>query len=450
MKLLKKSILIGLLLAFAQPVMARNIDRKVFEVYKQYISKNSTTIKTITDLKPMFEAIGERRFVLLGESTHGTHEYYSWRDVISRELISRKGFNFIAVEGDWQSIYRLNEYVKHRTPKEQTARSVMAQLTRWPMWMWANQEFADLLEWIRNHNISLPPERRVGVFGLDMQDPMDSMAAVLAWFRKHDRKNYVAVKAAYKTISDLPENFRGYVRGLAQGQPRRTKEVALPVQILRKLVMAKGVQKIDKYAWAAKQNALAVKRAEAQYHAMLTQSSANWNLRASYMKEAFLRIAERYGKNSKGIVWAHNTHVGDARATDMTRWDQVNIGQLLRESQGEAQVYILGFATHGGKVIAGANWGSPMQTMNIIPARPNSIEAIFRSCGLKQSLIIWDAAAALIRKDPSHKMNTMISHRAIGVIYRPPNEAYVQTIMPLRYNATFYIDHTSPLKPLAK
>ncbi len=440
MKLLLYILYIFVMLSL-WPSHAGDLNEDVNKAYIDFFTKNSHAIETADDFHPLFKAIGNRKFVLLGESTHGTHEYYFWRDHLSRYLISEKGFRFVGVEGDWENIYRLNEYVKHRTGKGKTARSIMKSMARWPQWMWANEEFADFVEWLRNFNKHLPESGRVGLFGLDMQDPDDSMDAVLSWFRKNDKENYREVKKIYNQILKLPENFASYARNVASGQNRLNDEIAVPVRLLREKVAETDAESADKKLWAAKQNAMAVQRAEAQYYAMADHSLNLWNVRASHMHEVFLRISERHGQG-KGIAWAHNTHVGDARAADMAARGEVNIGQLLRQSEGEDQVFILGFATHGGTVIAGNQWGGPMRIMEVVPAHPQSIEGLLRESQLKQSLILLESAAE------NQALFTPVHHRAIGVIYNPPHEAYVRTILPLRYDAIMYIDQTKALDPI--
>ncbi len=416
----------------------------VDELYRDWFRKNAVTLSELDDLAPFYRAVGERRFVLLGESTHGTHEYYYWRKHISRHLIEHKGFRFIGVEGDWENIYRLNQYVKHHTDDETSARDLMLAMERWPQWMWANEEFESLIEWLRQYNEPLEAQDRVGVFGLDMQDPEDSVEAVINWFTAQDSEQLPAVRAAYGSILDFPETFRGYAQHLAQGGNRLDEAVRLPVELLRQHQGDKSAAQIDKALWAAKQNALAVKRAEAQFHASARgPREDSWNLRASHMEQAFWRIAQRYGDNSRGIVWAHNTHVGDARATDMRNRNEVNIGQLLRESAGMDQVFILGFATHSGKVMAGQQWGGARQTIDILPAQRGSLEYILNKSEIEQALFLFDDQFR-----SSDDFLVALNHRAIGVIYRPPHEAYVPSIVPWRYDALLYIDSTEPLTPL--
>lgn len=411
------------------------------EQYRQLFQDIATPLADSDELEPLFEAIGERRFVLLGESTHGTREYYEWRAAISRHLIEHEDFAFIGVEGDWESIYQLNRYVKGRTPEGLDARAVMrAEITRWPRWMWANEEFAGFIEWLRDYNGERETGEQVGVYGLDMQDPESSMARVLAWFEQHDEEGHGQAANAYRQITRFPDTFRGYAQHVMRGGERLDQAVRLPVELLQEAVGDEPA-KADKGSWAALQNALAVKRAEAQFHGAVSQGPESWNARARYMHEAFLRLAERHGHGSKGIVWAHNTHVGDSAATDMRNRGEVNIGHLLRGSEGGNDVFIVGFSTYHGTVIAGAEWGGERQTMTIVPAHPDSIDALLHRSGLDRHLLIFDERA---RRE---NLLVPMPQRAIGVIYRPPHEAYVPTLPTLRYDALIHIDRTEALRP---
>ncbi len=414
------------------------------ERYQYWFRQNAIEIRQAEDLQPLLQLAGARQHALLGEASHGSHEFYYWRDLISRQLIEQHGFDFVAVEGDWETIYRLNHYVKHRSPADRDIRELMLEdVRRWPQWMWANEEFADFLEWLRDYNAGRDEHERIGVFGLDMQDAPDSMAAVVRWFETHDAANLERVRLAYQELLEFPEGLPDYARNLAAGGERLDGNMQLVVDILRERRGNQTAGDTDKALWTAKQNAFAVQRAEAQYHAMVRGTQADsWNLRAGHMHEAFLRIAERYGENSRGIVWAHNTHVGDARHTNMQQRGEFNIGQLLRESEGEDRVFILGFSTYQGQVLASTDWGAARLLMDIVPGRSGSLEALLHNSGLRHSLLIFDAETR------GTDFRLPLAHRAIGVIYRPPGEAYVTSLVPWRYDALFYIDETRALSPL--
>lgn len=409
---------------------------------RDFFADNVLPLSEPNHLSPLYDAIGERRFVLLGESTHGTHEYYYWRAKISRELITNHRFTFIAVEGDWQAIYRLNDYVKLRNSAEGDARTLLRNhAIRWPRWMWVNEDFAAFLDWLRAHNAELPMEQRVGVFGIDMQDPQDSMEHVLAWFQQHDADHYPQVAAAYRDILDFPEEFHGYAQHLVHGGTRLNDQMALAYQLLHNHLGDQS-ENADKATWVARENALVAKRAEAQFYGATQQGPESWNARARFMHEALLRLAKRHGEESRGIVWAHNTHVGDSAATGMSNRGEVNIGHLLRTTEGEDDVFIVGFGTNQGSVIASSDWGSEQLVMTVVPAHPESYEGLLHQSGITQGLFVFDDAAR------QGDLLTPRHQRAIGVIYRPPNEAYVPTILTRRYDSFIYFDETQALKPL--
>lgn len=412
--------------------------------FVNYFQEQALPLSEEKHLDPLYAAIAGRRFALLGESTHGTREYYQWRAAISRHLIEEQGFNYVAIEGDWQAIYRINNYIKGRTAEGLDARTLLHnQLTRWPQWMWANEEFAEFVEWLRTYNKELPAEQQIGLYGLDMQDPEDSMQAVLGWFAEHDKSHYENVREIYQQIRSFPENFRGYAQYLVRGGDRLKDSLALPAKLLTDHI-ENAPKKADGALWSAWQNALAVQSAEAQFYGATTRGPKSWNARASHMHESLLRLAQRHGQESSGIVWAHNTHVGDASATDMTQRGEVNIGELLRASQGAEQVFLLGFGTHKGEVIAGPAWGAKLQTLDLIPARPDSFEGLLHQSELGQALLLFDKQAR------EGVLGSPLPQRAIGVVYRPPHEAYINTRLTHRYDGFIYFDNTSALSPLSE
>lgn len=412
------------------------------EDYLDYFSETVHPLDSPEPLEPLYEAIGDRRFVLLGESSHGTHEYYHWRAEISRHLIEHHGKQFVAIEGDWQAVNQLNDFVKLDQADTEDARTFLRNAEmRWPRWMWVNEEFADLLDWLRNYNQQLPADERIGVYGLDMQDAEGSARQVIAWFAEHAPEHQAEVEGVYQHLFNFPEGMRGYAQQLAQGGERVNVPVAQIADYLNEQ-MARTGDEAPRHLWIAYENARVVQRAEKQFHAATQQGPDSWNTRASFMHEALLRLAERHGRQSRGIVWAHNTHVGDASATAMANSGQVNIGQLLRESEGHQNVFILGFGTHAGKVYASDRWGGQPQLMEVIPAEPDSVEGLLYRSGIQEGLLIFDdAARASEALGPRNQ-------RAIGVIYQPPNEAYVPTLLTRRYDGLLYFDTTEAVSPL--
>ncbi|HEU4451951.1 MAG TPA: erythromycin esterase family protein [Longimicrobium sp.] len=394
------------------------------------------------DLDPLLERIGDARVVLLGEASHGTSDFYTWRDRISRRLVEEKGFRFIAVEGDWPDCYLVNRYAKGWDGGG-SAREVLHAYDRWPTWMWANEEVVELAEWMRGHNASLPDERKVGFYGLDVYSLWDSMDAVTRYLERMDPELAARARRAYGCFDPYEEDVQEYAMATAIVPTSCEEEV---VKILREL-RAKGPDFADEGPEAffnAEQNALVARNAELYYRTMIRGGSASWNVRDTHMMETLDRLMRHHGPDAKAIVWEHNTHVGDARATDMARAGMVNVGQLAREEYGEDCV-IVGFSSYAGSVIAGEEWGAPMERMPVPEARAGSWEAVFHEAGAEDKLLLLEGF------DEVEGALDARGHRAIGVVYRPEAERfgnYVPTVLPYRYDAMLYIDRSSALRPL--
>jgi erythromycin esterase-like protein len=395
------------------------------------------------DIDPLLDRIGEARYVLLGEATHGTAEFYNWRRTISQRLIREKGFSFIAVEGDWPDCYRVNRYVKGFQNSGHGAREVLAEFERWPTWMWANEEVAGLAEWLRVHNEEQPSERKVGFYGLDVYSLWESMAAVVDYLREHDGEAGVAAKRAFECFEPYSYDVEQYARSTAWVSSSCENEV---VEVLEKLRERPAIYDHDgdEAFFNAEQNAHVLKNAEHYYRTMIRGESPSWNIRDRHMAETLDRLMAHHGREAKAIVWEHNTHIGDARYTDMAASRMVNVGQLVRESHADEGVVLIGFSSYAGSVVAGDEWGAPMRVMQVPPARPGSWEDILHRADPGDSLIVFD-------REPSRHMLHPRGHRAIGVVYRPQYEAfgnYVPTVMPRRYNALIHVDRSHALHPL--
>ncbi len=401
-------------------------------------------LRTSEDLDPLLDRIGDSRFVLLGEASHGTSEYYTWRHHISERLIREKGFSFIAVEGDWPDCYTVNRYVKDYPDAGSSAREVLHAFDRWPTWMWANEEVVALAEWLRQHNGGLPEERKVGFHGLDVYSLWDSMGAVIQYLEQIDPEAARRAQRAYGCFDPYREDVQEYATATSVVPTSCEDEAVAMLRELRRKAPEYREDGREAY-FNAEQNALVARNAELYYRTMMRGGPTSWNVRDTHMIETLERLMEHHGPHAKAIVWEHNSHIGDARATDMARAGMVNVGQLARERWGERDVVLVGFASHRGSVIAGAEWGATMQRMRVPPARPGSWEDLLHNTGTDDRLLILselaDAAGA---GDP-------LSHRAIGVVYNPAHERYgnyVPTMLPLRYDALLYIDKSHALRPL--
>src|ERR1044072_7328865 len=294
-------------------------------------------------LQPLLAAIEDRRIVMLGEASHGTHEYYTWRTSISKQLITEKGFRFIAVEGDWPDCYRLKRYVKGYEDAGDDIVSILNSFDRWPTWMWANWEVAALAEWLREHNRHLPPDEKVGCYGLDVYSLWDSMKAMVNYLETEDKQAAQSVKAAIACFEPFDEDERLYARFSLSGHRCSDAVVALLREIRLKAQFLDGDREA---ALNTEQNALIAVNAEKYYSSMIGFNNESWNIRDKHMMETLERLLLFHGPLSKGIVWEHNTHIGDARATDMAKAGMVNIGQLARDTYGAANVFLTGFSSY--------------------------------------------------------------------------------------------------------
>ena len=407
------------------------------------VAEISRPLDETEDLEPLLGRIGDARCVLLGEASHGTSEYYRWRARISERLIREKGFSFIAVEGDWPDCYRVNRYVKEYPDSGESAREALRAFERWPTWMWANEEVVELTEWLRRHNEGLPERERVGFYGLDVYSLWASLQGVIGYLERVDPDVVEIARRAYRCFEPYGENAQEYARATAFVPTSCEDEVVSLLSELRR--------KIPEYPddpearFDAEQNTLVVRGAEAYYRAMVHGGASSWNVRDRHMAETLERLMRHYGPESKAVVWEHNTHIGDARFTDMANSGMVNIGQLLRERRGEEDVVLVGFGSHRGGVIAATGWGAPMQGMRVPPAREGSWEDVLHRASEENKLLI---STDLAEEDGFFEP---LGHRAIGVVYDPARERYgnyVLTVLPRRYDAFVYLDETRALQPL--
>jgi len=399
-------------------------------------------LNTSKDLDALVSDIEDKSIVMLGEASHGTHEFYTWRSAISKRLIEEKGFSFIAVEGDWPDCYKINRYVKGYKDTSDDIRNVLLNFDRWPTWMWANWEVAALAEWLNEHNKKLSPDKKIGFYGLDVYSLWDSMYEMINYLDQEDPHAAMTVKRAIECFEPYQHNEQLYARYSLTKHSCRDKVLALLKEIRMKAQFLDGDREAG---FNTEQNALIAVNAEKYYTSMMGFDNESWNVRDRHMMQTLDRLMKFHGKNAKGIVWEHNTHIGDARATNMKRQGMINIGQLAREDYGEDKIYLVGFASHSGTVIAGDEWGAPMEELEVPAARPGSIEDILHKESASDRYILFSEGI-------SEKMyETEIHHRAIGVVYHPETERmsnYVPSVLSKRYDALVFLDETSALHPL--
>jgi erythromycin esterase-like protein len=410
------------------------------------LQKQARPLESGADLDPLIDRIGKARYVLLGEATHGTSEFYQWRATLTRRLVQDHGFSFIAVEGDWPDCYRVNRYAKRYPDSGDNARDVLHAFERWPSWMWANREVAELAEWMHDYNRRRASERQVGFYGLDVYSLWDSMHAVVDYLESIDPALARAARAAYRCFEPYGEDVQEYARATALVPTTCEREAVAVLSAVRNKAKEFRQDGHDAF-FNAEQNALVARNAERYYRTMVRGGPTSWNVRDTHMVETLERLMQHHDADAKAIVWEHNTHIGDARFTDMARAGMFNVGQLVRQSHDEDDVVLVGFGTHHGTVIAGQEWGAPMRRMRVPPARENSFEHALHEADTGNALLLFDG-----NDDGGIEgLEEPIGHRAIGVVYDPRNEAwgnYVPTIIPRRYDAFMYIEETTGVDAL--
>ena len=410
--------------------MSKVDSKKVSEFFHPLHSKN--------DLDPLLDRIGNARYVLLGEASHGTHEYYTWRAQISKRLIEEKGFSFIAVEGDWPDCFKINKWIK--TGEPQDIQQVLQEFNRWPTWMWANWEIAAFADWLKDHNKSA--EDKVGFYGLDVYSLWESMEIIVNYLEKEDPKTAELAREAMTCFEPYKEND-SYGSVYNRAKPGCQEEV---IKLLKEV--RQRAHNYDSELEAdlnAEINSLVMANAEKYYKAMSDFGSSSWNVRDRHMMESLNELMVYHGQDSKVIVWEHNTHVGDARATDMAHAGLFNLGQLVREEKGLKDTVLVGFGSYEGSVIAGKRWGAPMQEIDVPPAKTGSFEDRMHKLTGTDKLLLFDEHPEI-----TNAFAEELGHRAIGVVYDPEKESrnYVPSDMVERYDAFLYLDQTQALHPL--
>jgi erythromycin esterase-like protein len=395
------------------------------------------------DLDPLLERIGDARIVAMGEASHGTHEYYAWRAALTRRLIEEHGFGFVAVEGDWPDCYRVNRSVKLREGADEDPRDALDAVDRWPTWMWANDDVVEFCRWLQGFNAVRPAEQRVGFYGLDVYSLWDSMHELIGWLRENQPEHVDQAIQALRCFEPFGEDGAEYAFASRFGPSSCEQSV---IDLLYAVCEGRGRKDVEgdpEARFSAEQNAAVVLDAERYYRAMVQSSAESWNVRDVHMADTLDRLLEHTG--GKAVVWEHNTHVGDARATDMAGAGMVNVGQLLRERHGTDGVVLVGFGGYQGGVIAGKEWGAQMERMPVPPARYGSLEAMLHGFLGEDSLIV------VPRGERPEWLDRRLDHRAIGVVYRPERERwgnYVPTVVGQRYDAFLHLEDTTPLQPL--
>lgn len=406
------------------------------------------------DLSPLIESIADSEVVMLGEATHGTKEFYELRAEITRRLVHDHDFDFVAVEGDWPDAALIDRFVRGAPDPDERdlhgGRDVLARLDRWPTWMWANEEVAILVDWMRHFNDLHAPDRQVRFHGLDIYSLYKSISAVIAYLEDIDAPIADEVRERYGCFELHSPDEIAYARSTLHF-PRgcATQAVDNLRALLAVQVPAGRPNGIELFG--ARQNARVVRDADRYYRTMLHGNVDSWNIRDRHMMETLeLLLAGEGAGRKRAVVWAHNTHIGDYRATDMASHGLVNLGGLARERLGRSAVALVGFGTHAGRVVASHAWDGPTVSVEVPPARPGSYEfamhAVGDKVGSSDMFFIFDEKA---RSGP---LASVADHRAIGVVYDPRHESrgnYVPTALAERYDAFVFVDQSRALHPLA-
>jgi erythromycin esterase-like protein len=391
----------------------------------------------------MFDRFGDAKVVLLGEATHGTSQFYRARAAITRRLVEKHGFNIVAVEADWPDAARIDRHVRHRAHEPSPEKA----FSRFPTWMWRNVEVHDFVEWLRAHNAKVPSEARVQFAGLDVYSLNASIAAVLAYLDRVDPAEAKAARIRYGCLTPWQGDPARYGRAVFH-LDKSPCEDGIVAQ-LRALLDKRLIYMREKGDFFdAEQNARIVHAAEHYYRLMYRSATDSWNLRDRHMFDTLTRLLAAHGKESKAVVWAHNSHIGNAAATAMGWQGEFNIGESCRAAYGDDAV-LIGFGTDRGTVAAADDWGSPMKVKTVLPARPDSYERVFRQAFVPASLTEWRSGNKKELRDALSKPRL---ERAIGVIYRPETELsshYFEAILPDQFDAYVWFEETAAVTPLS-
>jgi erythromycin esterase-like protein len=404
------------------------------------------------DYEPLLNMIGNAKIVLIGEASHGTHEFYRERSRITRELIDSNGFSAVAVEADWPDAYRVNRYVRG-FGNDRNADESLRDFKRFPSWMWRNTDVVSFVDWLRARNASQRFEQmKVGFYGLDLYSLRASMEAVVNYLETVDPQAAAEARHRYSCFDIFESEGQRYGHGVMLNVAAPCEnEVIEQLNELRdrqeKILSRDGWLAADEFFYAER-NAQLVLNAERYYRTMYRGHISSWNLRDTHMVETLVALKshlQQDGAESRMVVWAHNSHVGDARATEMSHRGEINVGQLARELW-PGEVFIIGFTTHHGRVTAASEWGAPAERKRVRPSLPGSYEDAFHSMQ-EHSMIIPTRSPA------NDSLADARLERAIGVIYRPETERtshWFHSNIREQFDAVIHIDSTSALRPLER
>jgi erythromycin esterase-like protein len=407
------------------------------------------------DFDPILARVGDARLVLIGEASHGTHEFYRIRAEITKRLIREKGFTAVAVEADWPDAYRVNRYVRGEGP-DGDAGDALSGFRRFPQWMWRNGDVLDFVGWLRSHNDAVPDVERAGFYGLDLYSLHASIEAVLGYLRLVDPEAARRAMVRYSCFDHFGEDPQAYGYAASRGLAESCEPQVLGQLVELRRAAAQYAQRDGRVAYDdlfyAEQNARLVANAEQYYRTLFGGRASAWNLRDGHMVEtlealmAFL-AARRPRRPTKIVVWAHNSHLGDARATEMWSRGELNLGQLVRQRH-ERESVLIGFSTYAGTVTAASNWDEPAERKVVRPALPDSYEALFHEVGPGNFLLDLGPRGHAPRALDEPRLQ-----RAIGVIYRPETERmshYFFARLLAQFDVILHYDTTRAVEPMER
>ncbi|MGZ5199074.1 MAG: erythromycin esterase family protein [Telluria sp.] len=403
------------------------------------------------DYDGLLDLVGDAHYVLLGEATHGTHEFYAERARITQRLIRDKGFTAVAVEADWPDAYRVNCYVRGST-RDASAVEALAGFQRFPSWMWRNHDVAGFAEWLRIHNATTAPEQRAGFYGLDLYSLFTSIQEVLRYLDKVDPAAAAEARRRYACFEHYGDDSQhyGYATGIGMSESCEQAVIAQLQELQQRAfdyVQADGTHAEDAYFYA-QQNARLVKNAEEYYRSMFRGRVSSWNLRDSHMAEtldALSRYLSRGGKQARIVIWEHNSHIGDASATEMGRLGEWNVGELARKAYG-GDTCLVGFSTYDGWVTAASEWDGEAERKRVRPGIPGSYEHVLHEVGIDRYFLPLRG-----RSDAVAGLSERRLERAIGVLYIPRTERqshYFMAELPRQFDGIIHIDRTTAVHPL--
>lgn len=417
------------------------------EAWQSYIERHALALQLRPEaaaLDQVLEATTDARLLLLGEATHGTREYYEWRAAISRRLIENEALSFIAVEGDWIAIHRLNRYVKGYPESGDSAAEVLRQHDRWPEWMWANPVIVELAEWLRSWNDDRIEDERVGIYGVDVYGWGDSVVDLPRWLDDLEDGWGSRVAAATQALRATQGDNQRFFQALGAQHDLGLAEL----EATRARLSSKrdAWRDRDRKAYLqAKQQTSLILQAASHLTKTATRNPRSWNPRAENFYATAARLLDHYGADSRGVLWAHNTHVGDARHTPMAPHGLRTVGQDAREHLGEEETFIIGFASARGSLRAAVQWGAPGRAMDLPEAPQDTLDGLLAQAGHDALWLPLEPA----RGQP--ELERHLGHRAIGVVHdprRPVRQQFVPSNIPMRYDAILFIDATNALGSL--